>query len=90
MIETIVMSRQQARNDSEIAVSRYLDYLPSVYRDNEFIGRFLLIFESELGPIENMVDSKGHSKAQTKKLISCVSRYSNELYKNYTINITGL
>jgi len=37
--------------------SAYLEYLPALYRDSEFMGRFLLIFESVLGPIENMVGS---------------------------------
>ncbi len=37
--------------------SRYIEYLPSLYRDDEFMTRFLLIFESVLGPIENMVNN---------------------------------
>src|SRR3990172_11674081 len=36
--------------------SRYLDYLPGVYRQDDFMGRFLLVFESILGPVERMVD----------------------------------
>lgn len=40
-------------------VSHYLDYLPSAYRDrdNEFMGRFLLIFESIMDPLINTVDN---------------------------------
>jgi phage tail-like protein len=46
------------QNDqSSVALqSRYLDYLPALYRDDEFIGKFLLIFESIFRPIENTVD----------------------------------
>jgi phage tail-like protein len=40
-------------------VSHYLDYLPAPYRDreNEFMGRFLLIFESIMDPLFNTVDN---------------------------------
>ncbi len=37
--------------------SRYLEHLPGLYRDDEFMGRFLLIFESIMKPIENTVSS---------------------------------
>lgn len=37
--------------------SSYLDYLPGIYRESPFLGRFLLIFESILGPIERTVDN---------------------------------
>ncbi|MFC1871831.1 phage tail protein, partial [Chloroflexota bacterium] len=37
--------------------SSYLEFLPALYRDDEFMGQFLLIFESILKPIENTVDS---------------------------------
>lgn len=36
--------------------SRYLQYLPSVYQDELFLARFLLIFQSLLDPIEQTVD----------------------------------
>jgi phage tail-like protein len=35
--------------------STYLKYLPDTYSTDDFIGRFLLIFESILSPIEGMV-----------------------------------
>ncbi len=35
--------------------SRYLRYLPPIYAEDEFLGRFLLIFQSVLEPIENTV-----------------------------------
>ena len=37
--------------------SRYLEYLPGLYRQDEFMGRFLLIFEDILSPLEKMVDN---------------------------------
>lgn len=37
--------------------SSYLEYLPAVYSEHEFVGRFLMIFESILTPIERMVDN---------------------------------
>jgi phage tail-like protein len=37
--------------------STYLKYLPALYSGDEFMGRFLLIFESILGPIERTVDN---------------------------------
>ncbi len=36
--------------------SSYMQYLSPVYHDDEFIGRFLLIFESILDPLERMID----------------------------------
>src|SRR3989304_3085856 len=38
-------------------VSRLLDYLPSVFREDKFMGQFLRIFESIMDPIENTVDN---------------------------------
>ena len=37
--------------------SSYLDYLPALYRDDEFMGQFLLIFESIMKPLENTIDN---------------------------------
>jgi phage tail-like protein len=37
--------------------SVYLQYLPAVYRDDPFLRRFILIFESILAPLERMVDT---------------------------------
>lgn len=37
--------------------SSYLEYLPALYRDDEFMGQFLLIFESILKPVENTVNN---------------------------------
>lgn len=38
-------------------VSSYLQYLPAPYHADPFIGRFLMIFESILAPIERTVDN---------------------------------
>ena len=35
--------------------SRYLQYLPAIYSEDEFMGRFLKIFESILTPVEQTV-----------------------------------
>ncbi|MDY6910792.1 MAG: phage tail protein [Chloroflexota bacterium] len=43
----------------EIARSSYLKHLPALYRDDDFMGRFLMIFESILNPIDNTVDNLG-------------------------------
>jgi len=37
--------------------SSYIEYLPALFRDDEFMTQFLLIFESILKPIENTVDN---------------------------------
>ncbi len=37
--------------------STWLQYLPSIYSDDEFLGRYLLIFESILSPITWMIDN---------------------------------
>src|SRR5205814_3376189 len=36
--------------------SRYLQHLPTVYEDNVFLGRYLLIFESLWEPLEQRQD----------------------------------
>ena len=40
--------------------STYMDYLPGVYYENDFLARFLLIFESVLGPIDRTVGNLSH------------------------------
>lgn len=40
--------------------STYVRYLPGIYQDDDFLGRFLLIFESILAPIDRMVGSIHH------------------------------
>lgn len=40
--------------------SSYLQYLPGIYEGNEFLARFLLIFETILSPIHRTVDNLPH------------------------------
>ncbi len=35
--------------------STYLDHLPGIYSENDFLGRFLLVFESVLSPVERTI-----------------------------------
>jgi phage tail-like protein len=44
-------------NRSTTLQSSYLEYLPGVFRDDELMGSFLLIFESILKPVESTVDN---------------------------------
>ena len=37
--------------------SSYLAYLPAIYSQSDFMGRFLMIFESVLSPIEEVLDN---------------------------------
>jgi phage tail-like protein len=37
--------------------SSYVKYLPAIYSDSDFLGRFLMIFESILGPLEAVADN---------------------------------
>jgi phage tail-like protein len=37
-------------------LSKYLDYLPAIFSENDFLGRFLLIFESIWEPFEQRQD----------------------------------
>ena len=47
-----------SNNHSSVKLqSSYLEYLPALYRDDEFMGQFLLIFQSILKPIENTIDN---------------------------------
>jgi phage tail-like protein len=42
------------------SMSSYLQYLPVCYQDDDFLGHFLLIFESILDPIERTIDQIDH------------------------------
>ena len=35
--------------------SRWLEYLPPIYGEDDFLGRFLLVFEDLLGPIQQII-----------------------------------
>ncbi|MGE5595250.1 MAG: phage tail protein [Hyphomicrobiales bacterium] len=40
--------------------SSYMEYLPGIYSGNEFLARFLLIFEHQLAPIARTIDNIPH------------------------------
>ncbi len=40
--------------------SSYLDFLPGIYQGSDFLGRFLLIFEHILSPIDRTVGNVSH------------------------------
>lgn len=42
------------------APSTYLHYLPAIYSQDEFLGRFLRIFESALAPVDRQIDGLDH------------------------------
>ena len=37
--------------------SVYLQYLPAIYQDDEFLNRFLMIFEEILSPVESILEN---------------------------------
>jgi len=41
----------------EAQYSSYLEYLPSLYKSDDFTGRYLCIFEDILKPIEGIIDN---------------------------------
>ncbi len=43
-------------NGVDTQVSSYVEYLPGPYQGDAFLGRFLMIFESVLAPIEQTID----------------------------------
>jgi phage tail-like protein len=49
--------RVQNKGNGVRTESSYLEYLPGLYRDDEFMGRFLLIFESIMKPLESTVSN---------------------------------
>jgi phage tail-like protein len=51
-ITVVVQNSRRARPQSS-----YLQYLPGLYRDDEFMGRFLLIFEDIMQPLDNTVSN---------------------------------
>jgi phage tail-like protein len=41
----------------EIMQSKYVQYLPAIYQEDEFLGRFLMIFEEVLSPVEPILEN---------------------------------
>lgn len=52
--DTLLEEERKTSADSE--PSNYLKYLPALFSEDEFLGRFLKIFESILTPIEKVID----------------------------------
>jgi phage tail-like protein len=55
--ETAVQPTREEKPMTKVRPSRYLKYLPTQYSTDDFLGRFLRIFESILDPIEEIVTS---------------------------------
>ncbi len=50
----VVAARERT---APILRSSYTRYLPAIYADSDFMGRFLMIFESVMAPLENVVNN---------------------------------
>ena len=57
MTTVIEPAQQVAKTVADTEPSKYLRYLPAVYSDHDFMGRFLRIFQDILSPLEHMVDT---------------------------------
>ena len=61
-------------NNSEKQVSEYVEYLPSIYQDNQFLGHFLLAFEQIL---------TGLSGSDTQGLEQYIDKIHTYFYPGY-------
>lgn len=50
-----VMREAEWRQAARLEPSRYLTYLPAIHSEDDFLGRFLLIFQGVLDPIEGTI-----------------------------------
>jgi phage tail-like protein len=53
---TSTLLEEEKTTTADTAPSKYLKYLPALFSEDEFVGRFLKIFESILTPIEQVID----------------------------------
>ena len=51
------MDNRKSDGSNGYRASSYLHYLPSIYQEDAFVGRFLLIFEDILSPIQQVVNT---------------------------------
>jgi phage tail-like protein len=56
MTEEVAMP-EPTNNGNGKFESSYLEYLPPLYRDDEFMGQFIHIFEALMKPLENTVNN---------------------------------
>ena len=47
---------EEIKTSADMEPSKYLKYLPALFSEDEFMGRFLKIFESILTPIEEVIE----------------------------------
>jgi phage tail-like protein len=52
---TATLPETEEKTTPDEEPSKYLKYLPGIYREDEFMGRFLKIFESILTPIDQVI-----------------------------------
>jgi phage tail-like protein len=57
LVTTVAIREQESATPADTEVSSYLQYLPAIYRDDIFLGRFLCIMENILKPIEGTIDN---------------------------------
>ena len=60
MVTAVELREGKPITTADTEVSSYLQYLPAIYRDNLFLGRFLRIMESILGPIEGGIGNTAY------------------------------
>jgi phage tail-like protein len=58
--EIVRKPQPSQQNSAEAPESAYLRYLPTIFQQDPFLRRFLLIFESVLRPLERTVDNLPH------------------------------
>jgi phage tail-like protein len=56
MTTDISLAEEERRAPVDTEPSKYLKYLPGLYCEDEFMGRFLKIFENIITPIEQVID----------------------------------
>lgn len=60
-VASVKASSAEARDEEVVAIAvkakgAYLKYLPSIYQDDDLMGRLLMLFESFLAPLEQRID----------------------------------
>src|SRR5947209_6717506 len=50
--ESLALAERPLVREEALPQSNYVQYLPAIFSEDPFVGRFLLIFESILGPLD--------------------------------------